>query len=274
MVSALFITGTDTGVGKSVFTSYLALKYLDKGKKVAISKPIQTGNDKDTDLLKTLTNNKIPVFNTYSFLLPAAPSVAAKAENKTIEIKKIISDIKSFEEKFDCVIVEGIGGIAVPISEVSRSTKLSAPRLKEAGDQPLAERASLAHSVGERSAAEGEPRPWREVRKNSRLSTSSSHLDFYLVADLIKELNYPVIVVARPSLGTINHSVLTIEFARQKQLNTLGFIISGYDEDTNDPVIKTAPDIISSTTKADCLMRIPFFKPLDYNSLNDFVRAH
>lgn len=236
MVSALFITGTDTGVGKSVFTSYLALKYLDKGKKVAISKPIQTGNDKDTDLLKTLTNNKIPVFNTYSFLLPAAPSVAAKAENKTIEIKKIISDIKSFEEKFDCVIVEGIGGIAVPISEVR--------------DQKS------------------------EVRKNSQLPASSPHPDFYLVADLIKELNYPVIVVTRPSLGTINHSVLTIEFARQKQLNILGFIISGYDEDTNDPVIKTAPDIISNTTKADCLMQIPFFKPLDYNSLNSFVRAH
>ena len=185
---------------------------LREGKKVAISKPIQTGNPKDTDFLQMLTDSKIPILNTYSFSLPAAPSVAANHEDKTIQIERIVSDIKKLEDEFDCVIVEGIGGIAVPItSNVIASSGL----------YPLCN-------------------------------------DVYMVADLIKDLNYPVIVVACPSLGTINHSVLTIEFAKQKGLNVLGFVISGYDDSTNDPVLKTAPDVISNITNIKCLMKLPY----------------
>ena len=55
----IFITATDTGVGKSIFTSILASYYLSLGNEVTISKPIQTGDEKDTDLLADLTGNKI-----------------------------------------------------------------------------------------------------------------------------------------------------------------------------------------------------------------------
>ncbi len=226
--STLFITGTDTGVGKSLFSAILALSFFNQGKKVCISKPIQTGSPKDTDLLAELTGNKIPNFNTYSFSLPAAPVVSAKQENKEISIEKIISDIKSLEEKYDCVIVEGIGGIAVPITEIR--------------DQ--------------RS----------EIRENSHLPSPISHL--YLVADLIKDLNYPVVIVASPLLGTLNHSVLTIEFAKQKRLNILGFVISGYNEVSSDPVIKTSPDVISEITKIKCLMKVPMVKKMSFESIN------
>ncbi len=207
-LKTVFITGTDTGVGKSIFSSYLALKLFPEGKKVAISKPIQTGIPKDTDFLKELTGNKIPVFNTYSFSLGAAPSVASAIENKTIEIKKIITEIKNLEKEFDCVIIEGVGGIAVPIKQN------------------------------------------------------------YLVSDLIKDLNYPVIIVARPSLGTINHTVLTIEFAKQKGLNILGFVISGYDFNTSDYVIRTAPEEISQITQINCLMKVKKINDFSFNSIN------
>lgn len=209
----IFITGTDTGAGKSVFSSILALAFYNQGKKVCISKPVQTGFLKDSDTLKKLTGNKIPIFNTYSFSLPAAPVVSAEHENKKIEIKKVISDIKKLEKEFDCVIVEGIGGIAVPI------------------------------------------------------------IDNYLVADLIKDLNYPVVIVSRPSLGTINHTVLTIEFAKQKNLNLLGFVVSGYDETLNDPVIKTAPDIISKLTQVQCLMKVLKVKELSFESINSISQV-
>ncbi len=212
-IKNIFITGTDTGVGKSIFTAILALAFYNQGKKVCISKPIQNGSPKDTDFLRELTGNKIPIFNTYSFSLPAAPLVSAKHENKEIDIEKIISDIKSLEKKYDCVIVEGIGGIAVPI-------------------------------------------------KNN-----------YLVADLIKDLNYPTVIVARPSLGTINHTVLTIEFAKEKRLSLLGFVVSDYDETLNDMVIKTAPGVISELTKVKCLMKIPMVKDLSYKSLNSISQA-
>ena len=208
-LKSIFITGTDTGVGKSIFTALLALSYFSTGKKVAISKPIQTGSPKDTDFLAELTGNKIPIFNTYSFSLGAAPSIACQIENKNIEVEKIISDIRKLEKEFDVVIVEGIGGIAVPITVV----------------------------------------------------------DCYLVIDLIKDLNYPIVIVARPTLGTINHSVLTIEFAKQKKLNVLGFVVSGYDEGTNDPVTETVPNIITEITNITCLMRIPIIKNLNYKSL-------
>ena len=203
----IFITGTDTGVGKSIFSALLALSYLNKGKKAVISKPIQTGKDKDTEFLARLTNHRIPIFNTYSFKLPAAPLVAARHEDKKIDVKKIISDIRKLEYEFDCVIVEGIGGIAVPI------------------------------------------------------------IDTYLLADLIKDLNYPVVVVARPTLGTINHTVLTIEFLKSRKLNVLGFVVSGYDEKANDPVIKTAPEEISRITKISCLMKIPYLRELNPDSI-------
>ena len=206
-IKNVFITGTDTGVGKSIFSAVLALSLYNQGKKVCISKPIQTGSPKDSDFLKELTENKIPVFNTYSFLLSAAPLVSAEHEKKEIDINKIISDIKKLEKEFDCVIVEGIGGIAVPI-------------------------------------------------KNN-----------YLVADLVKDLNYPAVIVARPSLGTINHSVLTIEFAKEKRLNLLGFVISGY-ETLNDPAVKTAPDVISKMTQVKCIMKLSKVKNLSYESIN------
>jgi len=197
VTSHLFITGTDTGVGKSIFTSIIALWFFNQGKKVTIIKPVQTGRLKDTEFLSKLTKNKIPVFNSYSFKLPAAPLVASKYKSQKISVKKIISDIRKLEKDFEHVIVEGIGGIAVPI------------------------------------------------------------LKNYLVADLIKDLNYPVIIVCRPSLGTINHSVLTIEFAKQKKLKVLGFVVSGYDKKTKDVAVKTAPEIISKITKVPCLMKIP-----------------
>lgn len=225
----LFITGTDTGVGKSIATAYLALELKNKGKKVAISKPIQTGVLKDTDFLKDLTENKIPIFNTYGFKLPAAPSVASLDENKTIEIEKVSSDIRNLEKEFEVVIVEGIGGIAVPICRIP---------LKESTNASISARYGM-----------------QDTEYN------------YLVADLIKDLNYPTIVVCRPSLGTINHSVLTIEYAKQKRLNILGFIVSGFNENTSDKAELTAPEEIEKITNCKCIARIPYLKELNHKGL-------
>ena len=62
-IKNIFITGTDTSVGKSIVSAVLALSLYNQGKKVCISKPIQTGSPKDSDFLKELTGNKLPVFN-------------------------------------------------------------------------------------------------------------------------------------------------------------------------------------------------------------------
>lgn len=215
-LKTIFITGTDTEVGKSVFTAFLALDLQAKGKNIAICKPLQTGDPKDTDNLKELTGNKIPIYNTYSLKLPAAPSVAARDENTSIDIKKIISEIKVLENKYDVVIIEGIGGITVPLL----------PNRK------------------------------------------------YLVTDLINDLNYPTIVVARPNLGTINHTTLTLEFAKKENIDLLGFVISGYDENTTDTVIKTAPEEIEKITKVKCLMKLSKLKEVNFDSINSLVNNY
>lgn len=211
-IKAIFITGTDTGVGKSILSAVLALNlFFNYKKNVAISKPIQTGNIKDTDFLEDITGKNIRIFNTYSLFLGAAPSVASKIEKKEIEIKKIINDIKTLENSFDSLIVEGIGGTSVPIIN-NESTK-------------------------------------------------------YIVSDLIKELNYPVVVVCRPSLGTINHSILTIEHLKQKGVNLLGYVISGYDTNSTDPVIKTASEEITNITNVKCLWKLPVIESPSFEEL-------
>ena len=215
MYKTIFITATDTGVGKSVLTSILAISEHRSRKKVAISKPIQTGIQKDTDILYNLTGGEIPIFNSYSFSLGAAPLISQRVEGKQINLEKVISGIKKLENEFDCVIVEGIGGIAVPLLE-----------------------------------------------KDSEI---------YTIGDLIKDLNYPAIIVSRPLLGTINHTVLSIEFAKQKGLNIAGFVISGDEKNTKDIVIKTVPEVIFEMTGVPCLLKVPLLKEISYKAINDFV---
>ncbi len=235
--SPLFVTGTDTGVGKSIITAFLALSFLEQGKKVAISKPLQTGHPRDTNFLSTLIENKIPIFNTYALELPAAPSVASEHENKKIDVSKIVFDIKKLEKEYDIVIVEGIGGIAVPITFHNRAELL------------------------------GVRNEWNRFNSQSSMLNPQS----YLVADLIKDLGYPTIIVARPSLGTINHTVLTIDFAKHRGIDLLGFVTSGYDEKIDDPVVETAPDVISKITQINCLFKFPMLSEVNSKAIYKII---
>lgn len=158
MHKAIFITGTDTGVGKT----YVARRIIDdlrqKGYKVAAFKPIVSGGAED---IKSLGAENI-----YVFKHPLAPSVAARLEQKNISIKKILAKYKELCCKNDFVIVEGIGGLLVPIKKG------------------------------------------------------------YFVADLIKDMDIPAIVVARPGLGTINHTLLTVKTAQNYGIEVLGIVFN------------------------------------------------
>lgn len=98
-----FVTGTDTGVGKTEVAAYLAESFSKKGFKVGTMKPIATGSSKDARILKA-----DPVI---SFRLPLAPLVAGKV-NKG----RIWQAFEKLKANSDIVIVEGIGGVMVPIS--------------------------------------------------------------------------------------------------------------------------------------------------------------
>ena len=121
-----FITGTDTGVGKSVITGLLARYLLDQGNTVITQKWIETGaedgfSDIDTHLKfmgmdKSQIKDILDLVLPYSFKLACSPHLAAETEDVVIDKERIKKAFKSLLDKFDFVIVEGSGGVLVPIN--------------------------------------------------------------------------------------------------------------------------------------------------------------
>lgn len=165
----IFISATDTGVGKTFHSVKILKALLDSGYKreeLAYYKPVQCGDDKDYNVI-TRDLGDITTYCSYDLHYPASPHYAAEKEYVEISLEKIRSDYEEIRAKHRCVIVEGAGGLAVP--------------LNYKGD---------------------------------------------LVSDIPRVLNLPIVLIIRPNLGTINHSLLSIEHARSKGLEVLGIIVS------------------------------------------------
>lgn len=128
MSNIVFITGTDTGVGKTVVSSLLTSFFYQQGIDVFPLKPVETGCKKtsagkllgrDTELLWELTakNFKIDEICPFAFRTPVAPIVAAKKENIELDPQIIVENIKQRSRENEIVIVEGAGGLLVPLAE-------------------------------------------------------------------------------------------------------------------------------------------------------------
>ncbi len=114
----LFITGTNTGVGKTTFSYLLAKSLLKKGIKVGYWKPVETGADpapSDASLMAKLLGQSLEDTVLYTFRLPLAPSVAEKYEGDKIDLKVLKEKLNQLKERYEFLIVEGAGGLAVPI---------------------------------------------------------------------------------------------------------------------------------------------------------------
>lgn len=219
----IFITSTDTGVGKTFFAKVLIQDLIDnklfKASEIAYFKPIQCGLEMvnkqaitDSDSV-IKSNPEIKTFNSYFFEYPAAPNFAASLENKIIDTKKIINDFKQLKKDFKFIIVEGAGGIAVPIT------------------------------------------------------------NDYLVSDLIKDLNLAIILVIRSELGTINHSLLSIEHARNKQIEILGIKVSAAKAINESIYTKNDPEInkIQKQAAINSILSIGNVELFDLNKLKQSV---
>jgi len=219
----IFITGTDTDVGKTVVTAGLASAVRSLGYSVGVFKPVQTGSFKknnklispDLEFVKSV-DDSILTYALYNFKEPAAPSLAADLEGINIDIDKIVEDYKELGKKCDFVIVEGAGGLLTPIK------------------------------------------------------------DSFSMRDLIKILDLSLIIVARPDLGTINHTLLTIEAAKNKNIKIAGIIISNYPSETENAAIRNAPAMIKELSGEKILGILPKIEDLNNNPvvLKDLFLKH
>lgn len=203
-MTGIFITGTDTNVGKTVIAAGLAGALKNKGHSIGVMKSIQSGagirNGKlyspDAELMTKVIENKDEMELICPYLLKEAmaPGIAAEIEGINIDIDTIKNIYIELEKRYDFVIVEGAGGIAVP------------------------------------------------VKKR------------FLISDLIKYIDIPAIIVAYAGLGTINHTVLTIEYARKSGIKIIGIIINNY---IGGSVEDKNPGIINELTGIPILGIIP-----------------
>jgi len=126
-VSALFVTGTDTGVGKTFVACALATALRRRGRRVAVMKPVETGVDgepEDTRRLASAAADEAPLDDVcpYRLRAPLAPAVAAAREGVTIDLDRIAALVDRRRRAVDVLVVEGAGGLLVPI--VGRTTYL------------------------------------------------------------------------------------------------------------------------------------------------------
>lgn len=118
MPKAIFITATDTGVGKTIISCALGLALRKRGIDVGVMKPFQCSGD-DTDfLLKTLAiKDEKSLVNPYYAREPLAPYVAFKKEKIRIDLDKVFSAYVELKKRHEFLIVEGAGGLLVPIKK-------------------------------------------------------------------------------------------------------------------------------------------------------------
>jgi dethiobiotin synthetase len=185
--AGLFVTGTDTGVGKTVVAAAIAALLHRAGVDVGVMKPVQTGEwGGDAAYLAAAAgvDDRLDLVNPARFAAPVAPSVAAALENRRVDVPAILAAGRRLCRRHRFMVIEGAGGLAVPLAGA------------------------------------------------------------YLMRDLAQDLGLPLLVVARPSLGTINHTLLTVHFARAGGLPVHGIVINdmpanpGIAEQTGAAVIE------------------------------------
>ena len=200
-MKAIFVTGTDTGVGKTLVSAGLARLLLNRGISVGVFKPIASGGtvSEDGKLLQTAARLPHSAYHgivPFHYKQPLAPWVASWKEGK-IDLAKIEKAYQKAKASCDFLIVEGVGGVQVPITE-----------------------------------------------------------DFF-VSDWMIKWKLPVLVVVRAGLGTINHTLLTLEALQKRKIKVIGVLVNGYTgkgiaEQTNVKALKK-------------LLKVPVYGPLKYN---------
>ena len=119
MKPTFFITGTDTGVGKTVLTALLARFLRERGCQVAAFKPVCSGGRDDARALHAALGGALTLdeINPWHFRAPIAPSLAAAREGKSVSLAQVLAHIRAARRNFNVTLVEGAGGLLSPLGE-------------------------------------------------------------------------------------------------------------------------------------------------------------
>jgi dethiobiotin synthetase len=232
MAKGFFVTGTDTGVGKTIITAALIRAAHILGFRACGMKPIETGcktagsrqqavvSSKGKTLIPSDgmflldiagTNESIDLITPIRFENPLAPMPASEIEGIPVDLTKIKNAYLDLTKKYDVIVIEGIGGLLVPIN--------------------------------------------RE----------------YFVLDLARDFGLPLIVVSRPGLGAINHSMLTVNYALKEGLSVAGIIMNYTHTPEGDLAEKTNPEVIKQISPVPIIGTFPYLKDLESSTIEKAV---
>ncbi|HOY08838.1 MAG TPA: adenosylmethionine--8-amino-7-oxononanoate transaminase [Candidatus Omnitrophota bacterium] len=194
----IFITGTDTGVGKTVALCVLGTLLQKKGLNIGVMKPVQCGGQ-DADILSRMFDPKDDMqdINPFKATAELPPHVAFHQEKIRFHPQTVLDKYNRIREKHDLTLVEGAGGLMVPL------------------------------------------------------------FDTYFMADLIKDMDLDVVLVARLGLGTINHTLLTLRQAEDAGLNVIGVIFNEPALSPRGMAERTNPSTIRRMSRVPVLGIIP-----------------
>ena len=115
----LFVTGTDTGVGKTVFAALLTRHLRGRGAKVAALKPVCSGGREDASVLRRAGGNVLTLdeVNPWNYRAALSPRLAAQQEGKKLRLAAVVRQIRLVARRFETLVVEGAGGLLSPLGE-------------------------------------------------------------------------------------------------------------------------------------------------------------
>jgi len=178
-VRGLFVTGTDTGAGKTVVAAAVCAALRARGERVTAFKPVVTGTGEPSDpdwppdheLLAAAAAMEARDVAPLTFEPAVSPHLAAELAGSSIEPARIVAAARSAAAGAETLVIEGVGGLLVPLTPG------------------------------------------------------------FLVRDLAREVGLPVVIAARVGLGTINHTLLTVEAARAVGLRVAGVVLTPWPGD-------------------------------------------
>lgn len=217
MPKGFFITGTDTGVGKTIVAGAVIKAVNFLGYRIGAMKPVESGCGREGEVLvpfdgmflKQMAQMDDPIRLVTPCCLesPLAPLAASEQDMTEIQVPEIMKSFHRLSDKYEVMVVEGIGGLMVPITR-----------------------------------------------------------DYY-VAGLARDMGLPLLIVARPGLGTINHIMLTVSCALREGLSVAGVVLNYSAPPENSPAEQTNPKLLAQICPAPVIAIFPYLKNTDEEAI-------